>query len=627
DLEEERYIVHHSLVEVFGNDFACSGSFDNEPDAVYCAFEAQGSDLSLEDLMVAMPESVQHSLSQYQLEGNGTVELVISGASGNNHKPQVDLFAKVDNGSLEHKHSGSSVDRINTSVNYRFGEKETLEIRSFSGLFEGSPINASGNMEHLSSPWVNLNVDGNVDAAKLSEFLGTEDQMALSGQLIVKSNIKGPLPQWKFNPKKTKVTGDLEWKNGSFFWNPTQHKLEDIQLKATFDGSDMKIGELYAQIGESDISMTGSLGQFMGFINGDQDLKVQVTSKSQKINIADFMTTQNSTETASPDVQDDSMMKRIQIAGNVVINHLNYSSFHASELSASLDWKNQNIALSNVRGKCASGTIKSDVSLRRKGSGYALQAELDHQDIFINEFFDLFDNFGQDFITSNHLRGASSGNTNVSFDLSSAFDIAPESIIAIAKIHINDGELIALESMDEMCVYLKENGLISTFVDTQELQAALHHIYFEELENEVRIERGIISIPKMVIASSAMDITIEGSHSFKQDIDYSVGLYLRDLYKKKSSEYGEIEDDGAGNHFFLSMSGNLDDPQFGYDRLAHKEHRREVRQQERQTLKTIIKEDLNPFKKKTEKEEPSSSTSSETSSATVQTKEKERRTY
>ncbi|MEO0403536.1 MAG: AsmA-like C-terminal region-containing protein, partial [Bacteroidota bacterium] len=465
---------------------------------------------------------------------------------------------------------------------------------------------------------VNLNVSGKVDASKLTEFLGAEEQMALTGNVDLQSNIKGPLPHWKFDPKKTQLSGNIKWQNGSFLWKPTNHHLEQIQLQAQLNGSDIQVQELYTHIGDSDVSLTGTLKEFMGFVNGDQDLVVDVHSNSQNINVEDFLISGNNDgAVVSSEQVGSSMMEHIKIKGDVIINHLNYHSFSASELSGSIDWANQNISLANVTGNCASGSIKTDVSLQKKGAGYQLTADLNHQGIFINEFFDLFDNFGQEFITSQHLRGASNGESNVQFDLSPEFKIEPNSIIAIAKININNGELIALESMDEMCVYLKENGLISTFVDADELQKTLHHVYFEELQNEVRIEKGMISIPKMLIASSAMDITIEGSHSFKQNIDYSVGLYLRDLYKKKQSEYGIIEDDGAGNRFFLRMSGNLEDPQFGYDRLAHKEHRKEIRQQEKQTLKTIIKEDLNPFKKKPDRDEPVSS-SPESSSTTVE---------
>ncbi|MGB0423474.1 MAG: AsmA-like C-terminal region-containing protein, partial [Flavobacteriales bacterium] len=234
--------------------------------------------------------------------------------------------------------------------------------------------------------------------------------------------------------------------------------------------------------------------------------------------------------------------------------------------------------------------------------GFYLQSNSQLSGLRIEELFLEFDDFGQEFITSKHLKGVCNSNTTLSASFSRELDLDPNSIIAKVDLTINNGELTSLESMTEICAYLKEKHLISSVVDAGALEKTLDHIQFEELSNTVQIENGVISIPKMDVYSSALDINIKGSHSFDNEIDYSLGFYLRDLlYDKSKSEFGEVEDDGLGNHFFLSMKGTTDNPEFGYDRLAHREQRKEDFQKEKNTLKSIIKEDLNPFKKKDKK--------------------------
>ena len=94
----------------------------------------------------------------------------------------------------------------------------------------------------------------------------------------------------------------------------------------------------------------------------------------------------------------------------------------------------------------------------------------------------------------------------------------------------------------------------------------------------------------MDISSSAMDISCSGSHSFDNNIDYSLGFKVRDvLCKNDHTEFGRVEDDGLSNRFFLSMEGTSDDPVFGYDRLAHKAQRKADRQAETQSLKDVLR--------------------------------------
>ena len=161
-------------------------------------------------------------------------------------------------------------------------------------------------------------------------------------------------------------------------------------------------------------------------------------------------------------------------------------------------------------------------------------------------------------------------------------------------------------------------------MDIDALEKELQHIYFSTISNHISIGNGAITIPKMDIPSSAMNLSVAGVHHFNQSIDYSLGFYLRDLLVDKSStEYGKVEDDGLGNRFFLSMGGSTENPAFSYDRLAHKKQRQEDFQQEKQTLKEIIKEDLNPFKKKEEKGNPTNGKTSEDEddgSVTIQVK-------
>ena len=51
-----------------------------------------------------------------------------------------------------------------------------------------------------------------------------------------------------------------------------------------------------------------------------------------------------------------------------------------------------------------------------------------------------------------------------------------------------------------------------------------------------------------------MNVSLEESQTFEGGIDYTLGFALRDLRDNKQGEFGDIEDDGLGNMFFLEWT-------------------------------------------------------------------------
>ena len=61
---------------------------------------------------------------------------------------------------------------------------------------------------------------------------------------------------------------------------------------------------------------------------------------------------------------------------------------------------------------------------------------------------------------------------------------------------------------------------LSKFVELEELK----EIKFKRLQNSILVKEGVIIIPKFEILSSAMNLSIAGTHTFNNDIDYHLSL-------------------------------------------------------------------------------------------------------
>ena len=63
------------------------------------------------------------------------------------------------------------------------------------------------------------------------------------------------------------------------------------------------------------------------------------------------------------------------------------------------------------------------------------------------------------------------------------------------------------------------------------------------------------------------------------------------------NEFGPIKDDGLGKIIYLKMYGSVDDPQFKIDKEEKKENFKENLNKEKQTVKSILNEEIGLFSK------------------------------
>lgn len=172
-------------------------------------------------------------------------------------------------------------------------------------------------------------------------------------------------------------------------------------------------------------------------------------------------------------------------------------------------------------------------------------------------------------------------------------DVKPSRTIASADLTINNGALIDFKPM------LK----LSRFVKGSDLQ----NVRFSKLQNTIRINEQKIFIPTMDIRSTAMNMTISGTHSFDNFVDYKIQMKLSQLLGKKvrqlNTEFGTIEDDGSGGlNLFLTMKGPLDNPKFSYDRKGVEKKITESVKTGKDDFLKILKEEITG--KKTTPEPP-----------------------
>jgi len=145
-------------------------------------------------------------------------------------------------------------------------------------------------------------------------------------------------------------------------------------------------------------------------------------------------------------------------------------------------------------------------------------------------------------------------------------------------------------------------------VDVVRLEQKVKDIHFSNFKNTIHVSDQKVIIPAMRLPSSALELMIEGIHSFDQKIDYQFDFFLSDLMKKKGAEQFEefeIEPQTDRKWFKLSMqaSGTVEEPLFSWNRKKQKQIIKDKIKSERSLLKQLIKEEFNEENRERNQEE------------------------
>lgn len=282
-------------------------------------------------------------------------------------------------------------------------------------------------------------------------------------------------------------------------------------------------------------------------------------------------------------------------------NVLYWDNLECTNASSRGEIGTKNLRIIFAKTQIFDGDATISGQLKTANDNYVLGLSGSAEGFLCSEMFRDNDNFGQDLLRAEHIegRGELSGRMNLVWDNQGVWD--SNSFDAELHASISNGRLKNLEVFDEIADYLKENRLIAPLVDPEDLRRRLADVSFDYVETPVSVSMSSVSFPFTNIQSSAMNVSLEGDQTFEGSINYSLGFALRDLRDNKQGEFGDIQDDGLGNMFFLGMDGTLDEPVYSYDRKAHKAHRRRTINSEAQRIKDALnneEDSVKPDKKK-----------------------------
>jgi hypothetical protein len=571
----------------------------------YVDLSFSGKEIELADLANSLRGGTSADAGHFNGSGILNFNSKISGEISKTTMPSITAHFDVSDGTLTNPSNKLQIRDIYLEGDYQNEQEDRIELLAFNtfklklleSYFEGS-----GDVQNFTEPKINTRLKGNLNLQSFHQFFNFQGIQKIGGiiQLNLDLAIQFHDPQYrkeKFSLSKSK--GNLTFQNVHFKNGVDNISYEHINGEVVVSNDDAAVKDFSVKTVRSDFVLNGALTNLPSYLSNQGELGVIASLESSKIDLNEFIGESNDHESSAPP-EKFILPNDLNLNLDLDVNELIWDQHTFQSLKGKLLLIDRKATASNLSLNTLGGTVKGWIILNNLvDAGNMIESQLNFQGVDVKALFTEWKNFDQESITDQHISGTGSGNVDLLLFFNPYFSIIEEKIYTLAAIQIEKGELNELETMKLITDYMRSNNALKLMLNKHidQFEEKLMHLKFSTLSNTIEIKDRKIFIPKMLIASNALNVELFGWHDFDNNVEYHFSFRFRDLKTiPEYTEFGKVEDDGLGIVIYLTMTGPLDNPSFSLDKEERKNNVKENIQEEKQTVKSILKTEFGIFK-------------------------------
>ncbi|MDH5366086.1 MAG: DUF3971 domain-containing protein [Cyclobacteriaceae bacterium] len=553
-----------SKISAYESDFLLKGDYGLTNNKIDISLS--NDETNLKTLLALVPVRYTNRLEKYNSNGNGYFNLSLNGMFQKGQFPSINVSFGFSEAAIYHPDFSTQLDSVTLTGMYESPDfmdltKASLSLNNVSGRLDNQPFSANLLLNNFTSPFIDVNFKGDLKMTNLLKFYPKNGFVDATGVISSNISLKGNIQDLKTKStvNKVKTNGELNLQNVNFLHKESNIPFKELNGGLIFNNNDLTLTDFSGNIGSSNFLLNGLFKNFAAYVLLDnQPIGIEADLTSTLIDMDELLSGNFTSEENTSENYSFSISPNLQLKFNCNIDQLKFRRFLGNNIQGDLLVKNQVMATNSISVNTMDGHLTLSGSADASTDSVFVYSEATLDKIAMDQIFFVFENFKQDFLVDTHLKGSINADITSFLAFDKHLNFNAKEMMADISATIEGGELNNFEPMQNLSDYL----------DEQELSA----LRFSALKNDIHIENETIYIPNMEIKSNATNITIGGTHTFRQEIDYSVVAPLNNRKRiDKDTAFGAIEEDNSGRaKVFLKITGTTDDYKVSYDTRALK---------------------------------------------------------
>lgn len=290
DLAEGRFTFSRNTLRLNAIEMRLDGWVQQVGDALAMDVSAGCSEVRFKDLLSLIPAFYKHEFRSLAASGELSMELWARGQMHGAQLPAFELKAEVHNGSFQYSSLPKAVTDINIAakVSNAGGEldKTEVEISEFGLKMAGNSLSATGYATNLmSDPTFRATLSGRVDLGAIREVYPLEKGIDLAGRIAASMKLSGRMSDVESGRyERISASGSLVVEQLGLH----VQQLPEVFIRraaATISPQAMTLGEFGVTVGGSDLSATGQLTGYLGYLMRGEQLAGRLYVKSDLLDL------------------------------------------------------------------------------------------------------------------------------------------------------------------------------------------------------------------------------------------------------------------------------------------------------------------------------------------------------
>ena len=487
----------------------------------------------LADVLALLPPTYAATLQKLETEGQLALAADVTGEWSERDYPHLNGHLTFTDGRLSSPRMNATARDVTLQATFAYldgprGGMQTFAVEELSGSFAGAPFDLRLRLEDLTDPYLTFSARGSLPLDVLPALLPEAAAVTGAAGLLHLDNLtlSGRYADMVEPRRAGRVssTGTLRLEDAKLTYRDVPVSLPAGTV--VLDDNELTVTDLAVVLPNSRCTLSARGSNlipvlFSDSLNSrDAALRFTATLSGQRLDVAELLSLAGYSGEAvrRPKPRLTDLLHGTFAAD---IGAWQWEEMHGTDFGGQLVFLPGRL---DVRGLTAAmgGRFRVD-AITYFADSTMVDARVAAEEVDAAEFFRQCENFGQEILTASHLTGRLNAQLllDMTYDTVGVLDY--ERLGVRASLEVLDGELRDFGMLENFAFALKSGDL--------------ERVRFTRLANVFEIRDRAIYIPAMFIQSSAINLTLSGSHTFDQYLEYNVRINAGQVVTNKLSRH------------------------------------------------------------------------------------------